>query len=112
MATPHYITSNEIVKVRGFIYFVLAPDVNRIKIGFTQKNNPLRLRALKGQSPIDIKLLYVMEGTRLIESELHNNFRAYHHHGEWFDYSDEIKSFLEAWIRISPNDPKRHDLAP
>jgi len=76
------------------IYFVLAPDVNRVKIG-KSKNLPNRLTALKTGSPVELELVAYFLGPHDAEPFIHKVFHKYRLHGEWFSYGYTIKRVVK-----------------
>lgn len=79
----------------GLIYFVIASELNKIKIGFSQGSLKTRLGAMQSQSPAILKILGSIKGTRFEEAEFHRKFSQYHSHLEWFNVSDEIMDFIK-----------------
>ena len=55
-----------------------------------------RIRDLQVGSAIQLELIYSMETNNDCkkEKELHQKFWKYHYRGEWFEYSDEIKDYI------------------
>ena len=70
-------------------YFIF--DGSLVKIGRSQNPNK-RLQSLQTAHHRPLTLLLELEGDR--ENELHQRFHAHRRQGEWFDYAEEIKSFL------------------
>lgn len=82
-------------QLTGTIYFVLSKELNRIKIGHTQRRDiDKRIKAIQGQSPSILVLMAIMSGSVADELILHKRFAAYHSHNEWFEASDEILDFI------------------
>lgn len=79
---------------RGYIYFLHAKEVRRIKIGFTTNLNA-RLRELKMGSPTELILFNYVRGTFHLEQVLLGVFAKYRLHGEWFESSEDIIKFVE-----------------
>lgn len=76
------------------VYFILAPEVNRIKIGYTT-NLEKRLDYLQTHSPCTLKLLHYIEyASIMVERKLHKRFAELHHHGEWFEFRGSLKTFV------------------
>jgi hypothetical protein len=75
------------------IYFCHNPDSNAIKIGFT-KSPGGRLAELQLCSPAELEYLLLIPGGNNLEKQLHMQFRSDWIRGEWFAYSDEIKTFI------------------
>jgi len=75
----------------GHVYFTEAPELNRVKIGFTTKNIIQRLRSSCSESPTQINLIGKVIGTHLYEKFLHNRFRHLNiKGGDWFLKSPEL----------------------
>lgn len=75
------------------VYFMQAGEL--VKIG-TTTDLPKRISALRLASPVELKVIATIPGNAKKEAELHKRFAAYRKHGEWFVFSDEIKSFVES----------------
>lgn len=88
--------------INSYIYFVLAPEVNRIKIGFSVKPNE-RYKALKTSSPVKLILLGFINGTQQEEKMLHEKFSKYRFNLEWFEYSDKIQKYVENNVLLKAN---------
>jgi len=82
------------------IYFVLAEEVNRCKIGFSADPKK-RAQVLNGSSPVYLKLLGVIEGTTEHETALHRDFAFLHVKNEWFRYESPLVEFIEAAVADS-----------
>jgi hypothetical protein len=91
----------------GYVYFIHAPAVNLVKIGFTAAVPDRRLRALRCGSPVRLKRLGLLRGPRQLEKSLHARFREHHSHGEWFHLSGDLALFAETetrrWERPAPS---------
>lgn len=92
---------NMIKKVRGVVYFITDEKREYIKIGRTTdlKN---RLTQLQTGSPIDLILEYhvLSEDVVSTENKFHEKFNEHRKRGEWFVYSEEIRSFISSCITI------------
>lgn len=75
----------------GAIYFVYAPEVDRMKIGYTQSVRS-RFKGLQSASPVKLVLVAVAHGTRADEANLHKEFDEYRTHGEWYQLQDAMRS--------------------
>lgn len=97
------------MKKIGTIYFVLAEEVNRVKIGYADDAKK-RLRELQIGSPVLLKLMAVFKG-KTIEDEafLHTVFDDYRVHGEWFEFSQEIRNYLNRTLSSSDEDAIRYE---
>lgn len=78
----------------GYVYFVTARDVGRVKIGHSFEPFQ-RISQLRSASPIPLCLERVCEGGKGREAELHQMFADHRLHGEWFLLSEEVVSFME-----------------
>lgn len=78
----------------GEIYFIQCGQM--IKIGYTSAGARERLKSLQTGSPYPLKLLLTISGTYGDEQSHHGRFSKYHSHLEWFKFSKEIKSFIQA----------------
>jgi len=78
----------------GTVYFLLAPDLNRVKIGVS-RTPKRRILALTTQSPCELRLLATCPGGRKREMEIHAQFSALRTHGEWFEAAPELIEFGE-----------------
>jgi hypothetical protein len=75
------------------IYFVKNPDDGRIKIGQSE-NVRSRILWLRSTSKANVELLGVMEGSRLLEREIHARFASGWIDGEWFEATPELLAFI------------------
>jgi len=66
------------------IYFVQDQGTCYIKIGFTEGDPTVRLKALQTACPCELILLCLADGEREEEARLHRKFVASRVHGEWF----------------------------
>lgn len=77
------------------VYFIKAKKVNLVKVG-AARNPAQRLKSLQIGSPVELKLLFVIPyGGYMIESKLHKDFKQFHNHGEWFNYTPEIRQRIK-----------------
>ena len=76
----------------GYIYFILSGE-SHVKIGYSA-NMDLRLAALQGANPMELKLYRMVEGTMAKERELHAKFKHLRIRGEWFLWCEEIKQTI------------------
>ena len=72
-------------------YFILAKLAGLVKIG--QSDNPEeRLLNLQVGSPETLELLLVLDHkSPFEEQQLHFRFRCFRHHGEWFEFRNEVR---------------------
>lgn len=72
--------------VAGFVYAIMAPEFNRVKIGRSERSAACRLNEIVPQSPTDLELHSETghEDHIRVEKELHAKFAHAHIRGEWF----------------------------
>jgi hypothetical protein len=70
----------------GYVYVLLAEGTTRVKIGRTG-NLPYRLDTLQTASPYPLKILRTVFVNDAVgfERKLHQQYRAYRKHNEWFE---------------------------
>lgn len=77
----------------SYVYFLLAPEVNAVKIGKT-KNLLQRLQALQTGCPVRLSLLGWVPGYSVEEKVLHSYFDELWLLGEWFRHSDPLTQYI------------------
>ncbi len=77
------------------IYFIHAPELDRVKIGFTDGTAESRLKTLQTGSPVELVLLGSIEGDMAAENALHLRFASDHIRLEWFQMSSDLQGFIE-----------------
>lgn len=82
-------------KQSGYIYFLLAEKLDAVKIGFTRGDIKKRLLFAHTWSPYDFDVLKVIKGTMVEEVQLHKRFHKDKIQREWFNYSDELKDYID-----------------
>lgn len=93
--------------VEGYVYFLLARAVSRVKIGRTI-NIDRRFAEVRLISPIPLEMVGYVEGGAKMEARLHRQWAHLRHHGEWFTATPDLMSQLEfaslmaAWNRAGP----------
>jgi Meiotically Up-regulated Gene 113 (MUG113) protein len=92
LAEYHLAMAGKLPGPQSFVYF--ARSGNRVKIGIS-KDPRARLGSLRTGSSTKIRIYYVTPGDIEIERELHRQFAADRLNGEWFIYSEQIKSWIE-----------------
>lgn len=75
------------------IYFIQC--MTRVKIGFTRHDPNKRLKSLQTGNPHELKLLKVIKGDLGLETSLHYKFRKHRINGEWFEFDDSIKNYID-----------------
>lgn len=76
---------------RRYTYVMAAPAAKRVKIGGTW-DFPRRSRELQLVSPVVLHPLFVFGYD--CEVSLHDRFRKYQLHGEWFDARGELAEWI------------------
>lgn len=79
------------------IYFLQGEHTRLIKIGFTARFIHSRMGALQIGSPDKLIFLGARPGDEKTEYKLHNMFREHHSHGEWFNESSELTSYIKKY---------------
>ena len=93
-----------------YIYFVLAKESNKIKIGIS--HDPLRrVRALKTGTWSDLEFLGCLPGVEEDEKNIHKQWQHLHVKGEWFELSQDMLDWIEknAMIKLFPQISKKTD---
>lgn len=67
----------------GHVYFIKAPDLDRIKVGFT-RDVRRRFHTIRNASPCKMELLGSVRGKPALESALLEYLRPHQAYGEWF----------------------------
>jgi hypothetical protein len=76
------------------IYFIHAPAVNAVKIGYA--NDPwTRLNKLRTDCPCEVEMVAFTEGDKVAERLLQKRFHGYRQRGEWFAYTGELRDFID-----------------
>jgi hypothetical protein len=74
------------------IYFIKCHGYVKIGRGAMPEE---RLRALQTGNPYKIHLMGAFDGSDAEEHRIHDAFKQFHHHGEWYYLSDTIRSFVD-----------------
>ena len=86
---------NEFWSEVGQVYVIEATGFGRVKIGWTSGSTYKRMGMLQTGCPFKLRIVAELPfSTRRSEKDLHERFRAHRCGGEWFIFSDEIKSWL------------------
>lgn len=87
----------------SFVYFILCPQVNAVKIGYT-KNLRARISNLQTANPYRLKMLGWMYGARAEEKIVHEFFNRYHAGlGEWFFFEEDLLDYILDVIKTQPD---------
>lgn len=89
----------------SYVYFVQCPANGFVKIGVTGDHPDVRLSQLRKGSPVPLHPLGFIRGSVTVEHALHVRFRASRSHGEWFRWSDDLRCFIEQFVRPWPPAP-------
>ena len=84
--------------IDGWVYFVLCPELNLLKIGWTQ-NPPERFQALRVGMPYPIAMLTARAGSRADEAALHARYQDMRVSGEWFRYRPRLRRFVASVLK-------------
>ena len=86
------------------IYFVAAAELERVKIGVA--SDPWkRLSKMQSDSPCELTMLAIIEGDETDERALHQKFSSDRLNGEWFVFSDALRSLVRGLPKAEK--PKR-----
>lgn len=70
-----------------------------VKIG-TSMSLRGRLAELQNACPLPLRLIVAFPGSYGTERALHRRFQSQRTKGEWFEYRDEVRAWVEALLRI------------
>lgn len=70
-----------------FVYLAHATTTTSYKIGITSDVKQ-RETNLTNSGPVPVKMLRYLRGSRFLELQLHNFYKANSTHGEWFKFDD------------------------
>lgn len=82
----------------GWVYIAGAYDREKlvfVKIGYTGKSPPKRVRAIAQGVPHRVELLAAISGTRELELSYHREFYKASVRGEWFEPSPDLLARVE-----------------
>jgi len=69
-----------------------------VKIGFCERDPIRRLEKLQIGNPITLKLIALIDGCRLVESDWHVRFRELRVRGEWFRLESSLRRALKPYL--------------
>lgn len=78
----------------GWVYFLAAPQVKRIKIGTTRNHPSKRLKKIRDSAPVTILPVGVLRGSPFVEDRLHSIFDHTRWRYEWFDSDKWLARFI------------------
>lgn len=87
---------NGLIEDDGIIYFLLFPQTNMIKVGFTQ-NIEKRLSAYKTHCAENYELIKTIPGSKFKEKVIHDHLRLYHTKQEFFEWNPIVQSLINEY---------------
>lgn len=75
------------------VYYVLAPDLGLVKIGFAEKPR-IRFSKIQSDCPARLVLAAVENGDEATEAARHEQFAAYRQRGEWFRHEGSLREHI------------------
>ena len=78
--------------IMTYIYFIKS--ANKVKIGYT-KNVRKRKKYIQSHCSEKCELLVLIPGDRKLEKEIHQHFKKYKSHGEWFLLGEDLKNYIK-----------------
>jgi hypothetical protein len=98
-------TDYEVARKAVWIYFVQAGDA--VKVGHAA-DVEARLRLLRVDNPVEVRLLAKIRGTVAGEGAIHKKFAHAHIRGEWFKAVPELLEFAaDCWLTQESTDAGR-----
>jgi hypothetical protein len=85
------------------VYYVRAPDLGLVKIGFAEKPKA-RFSKIQSDSPTRLVLAAVEAGNEVIEQARHVQFAEYRQRGEWFRHEGRLAEHISALGPILPRE--------
>ncbi len=85
-------------RIESSVYFILAPDVLKVKIG-TAKDVNKRLIGLACGSPVPLVLLGTIHGASSVERWCHFHCFGDRSHLEWFNWTPRVAAFVDNVLR-------------
>lgn len=76
------------------IYFIAAPDLNMVKIGYSAKPHA-RFVKVRSDCPVRVVLKRTMDGDTAVERDLHSRFSDARVRGEWFHITTTVAAFMD-----------------
>ena len=95
--TSHMNNPEEYVKEKkpDFVYFILDKQNDHIKIGVSNDVEKRLENLRKQRGAGELTLVCLLEGGYELEKELHERFHEFRLYGEYFQYSEQIKAFID-----------------
>lgn len=79
--------------LRGVVYFLSAPSVNRVKIG-TSARLDARIAEIGTWSPVDLEVMGTVTGGLHLEHAMHEALSTFRARGEWFEVNERSKPLM------------------
>ena len=83
-------------EITAWVYFV--GYARKVKIG-TAKQPKKRFAELQCGSPVELRVLGIMPGDKILEAELHERWSEHRYRGEWFHITPDMRAFIKANCR-------------
>ncbi|WP_298219237.1 GIY-YIG nuclease family protein [Halothiobacillus sp.] len=80
-------------KGSGYVYFIEAVGLSRVKIGYSEDPES-RLHTLLTGLPVALNIFAKMPGNQIMEKEIHSRFQHLKVENEWFHFTDKIKAYI------------------
>lgn len=77
-----------------YVYFIEAPALSLVKIGWSKGHPKERLGTLQIGSPTALTLIGFIPGDNWAEKRLHRRFARHRSHGEWFRIGPRMRSAI------------------
>lgn len=97
-----------LTKEAGFVYFIRAAAMNRVRIGWTTDPGR-RPGELVRSSPVMLEYAALLPGTQEDESWLQYKFRSANVHDDWFDLTPELNEYIE-WSKENWRKPGQNPI--
>lgn len=81
---------------KPLVYFIQGELTKRIKIGKTNTAISERIRNMQTGSPDKLIFLGACFGVNFTEEKMHEVFKEYRLHGEWFEPNEVILNFIDS----------------
>ena len=85
----------ENVAYDGVVYFILDPNGDAIKIGWTRSAVKKRLAQLRTGNSRRLLILGTIPGSQAIEAKIHDHFQQHRTNGEWFRYKAVMDDVMQ-----------------
>lgn len=76
------------------VYFIQGVHGGPIKIGFTARDPRKRRKSLQSGSPVVLRLIAAIPGSRELEAALHGQFASSRVYFEWFNPTPELLAVI------------------